>query len=277
MTLAQAPSDAVIRVLVSVPLADGSASETLVTLGMPTKLTHPDGRREYKMVIDSSFSVTPTEMDPSGNVIMETRDGLTWEIPQGYPAALTGLLDHEPIVRDFLLTRFKEGKAFVDVGANVGAYSLRAASRGMKVYGFEPHPGNVKVLRRNAEANHLSIDLFEYALGSSEGEVKLSKMGAISRITEGDGIPVKIRTLDSFDLPAADLMKVDVEGHELEVLKGAMKTLERFHPQIVIEMHHWIGAESEAELFDILTDIGYRFEYLDRYAVGRHLIATYAA
>jgi hypothetical protein len=40
---------------------------------------------------------------------------------------------------------------------------------------------------------------------------------------------------------------------------------------MMIEMHHWLGAEKEAQLFRILSDLGYRFEYLDRYAMGRHL------
>jgi Methyltransferase FkbM domain len=82
-----------------------------------------------------------------------------------------------------------------------------------------------------------------------------------------------VRTLDSFQFPRVDLLKVDVEGYELEVLKGSLDTIARCHPDMMIEMHHWIGAETEAALFKILIDNGYHIEYLDTYNQGRHLIA----
>jgi hypothetical protein len=84
-----------------------------------------------------------------------------------------------------------------------------------------------------------------------------------------------MRTLDSFGIPRVDLLKVDVEGYELEVLRGAELTLQRSHPTMMIEMHHWVGAEKEAALFEILARLGYNFDYLDRYPQGRHLAATH--
>ena len=163
----------------------------------------------------------------------------------------------------------------MDVGANVGAYSLRAASIGMKVYAFEPNPENVKVLKRNTEINRLSIELLECALGSSEGNAKLSPNGALSRVSADGAVPVQVRTLDSFDLPTVDLLKVDVEGYELEVLKGAAETLERSHPDIIIEVHDWLSAEDLATLLSVLRDDDYHFQFIDKYAYGRHLIASY--
>ena len=264
-----------IELLALVPLSDGSSSEMKVTFGSPIRLTHRDGRTEYKMNINSSLSVTQSQRTPSGDVKVETRDGLLWEIPEDYPGAWTGLLDHEPVVKEFLLTRFRPGEVFVDVGANVGAYSLRAASQGMSVHAFEPNPGNVRILRRNSEINGLTIDLHECALGSSEGTANLSAGGAASKISAEGELTVPVRTLDSFHLPRVDLLKIDVEGYELEVLRGAVETLERSHPAIMIEMHHWAGAQKEAALFEILAGLGYGFEYLDRYPQGRHLAATY--
>jgi FkbM family methyltransferase len=265
-----------IELLVLVPLSDGSSSEMRVTFGSPVRLIHHDGRYEYKIDINSNLTVTQSEKTPSGNVEVQSRDGLSWEIPAGYPGAWTGLLDHEPIVKEFLASRFRPGEVFVDVGANVGAYSLRAASQGMTVHSFEPNPENVKVLRRNCEINGLSIDLHECALGSSEGTASLAPNGAASRISDAGDLRVQVRTLDSFHLPRADLLKVDVEGYELEVLQGAVETLDRCHPAMMVEMHHWVGAEKEAALFEILSGLGYSFEYLDRYPLGRHLAATYS-
>lgn len=266
-----------ILVQVSVPLSDGSAADATVLLDSPAKKVTAEGKFSYTMNVNNSFSVIQLLKEPSGQGQIEHRDGLSWWAPMDYPGAWTAFLEHEPHVKKFLTDRFKEGGVFVDVGANVGAYSLRAAASGMRVFAFEPNTMNVKILKRNVELNRLSIELAECALGAENGVARLTPNGAVSRITENGEMEVPIHTLDSYDLPAADLMKVDVEGYELEVLKGARKTLERHHPAMMVEMHHWAGAEKEAALFETLSKLGYRFEYLDRYAQGRHLGATWKA
>lgn len=258
----------------SIPLEDGAQAETRITLGSPTRFKQEDGSFEYKMEVSSNLLVTRFEK-ATDHLQVWNRDGLYWELPRNYPGSGTALLLHEPKVKEFLTDRFQRDKVFVDVGADVGAYSVRAAASGMKVYAFEPNPGNARILRRNAEINHLTINIIECALGAFNGKANLSQDGAISRITKESGIEVSMRTLDSFELPGADLLKVDVEGYELEVVKGAKQTLTRFHPTLMVEMHHWIGAENEAALFDILSHLNYRFEYLDRYSQGRHLTAEY--
>ncbi len=262
-----------IDVLVNVPLKDGSVAEAKVVLGCPVRFQYRDGRREYSMKVDNDLSVTQVQKRAGGRVDVQNRDGLWWEIPVGYPGASTVLLDHEPKVREFLASRFKPGSVFVDVGANVGAYSLRALSKGMTVYSLEPNPENVKILRRNAEINRLPAAILEFALGASEGTARMTQNGATSRIID-EGIEVQVRPLDTFHYPKVDLLKVDVEGYELEVFRGAKDTLVRCHPDIMIEMHHWIGAEAEAELFNILLSSGYHFEYLDTYSQGKHLVAV---
>lgn len=262
-----------IELIVGVPLTDGERAKVKVILLAPEKFVRPDGKAEYRMKFDTNISVVHVEKDPSGSEVTAI-DGLSWEIPAAYPGARTAFLENEPMVKDFLTTRFRTGDAFVDVGANVGAYSVRAASSGMKVYSFEPNPENAKVLRRNAEINHLSVDLFECALGSKEGEARLSPNGALSRVSLDGSVVIPVRTLDSFDLPRVDLLKVDVEGHEFEVLKGAEKTIARFHPDIIIEMHDWLDAEEQASLLRILLVNGYHFKYVDKQVYGRHLTAT---
>jgi FkbM family methyltransferase len=262
-----------IEVLVSVPLLDGAAAETRITLGAPLRLPNQLEKFEYRMNIDTKLSVLPAQNKPTGTVQTEVRDGLKWEIPEGYPGAWTALLEHEPRVRQFLLTHFRPGDVFVDVGANVGAYSLRAGSRGMKVYSFEPNPENAKILMRNAEINNLQVDVRQFALGATEGTARLSPSGATSRIASDGDVGVEMKTLDGFELPRLDLLKVDVEGYELEVLKGSKKTIARCRPVMMVEMHDWLGAQDEAKVFEILTENGYAFEYLDKYAHGRHLAA----
>lgn len=267
------PTSEQIDLLLSVPLQDGTVTETRISFFYPIRSVGKDGKYEYKMDTSSSFYVTYLDKKADGPTNMTSQDGLLWEIPTNYPGAGTALLIHEPKVRDFLVALFKEGGVFVDVGANVGAYSVRAAAKGMTVHSFEPNPETLPVLRRNAEINKVTLDINEVALGSTTGTVGFFSNGGTSRVTMAGDREVPVRTLDSFAYPRVDVLKVDVEGYELEVLKGARETLARCHPAIMIEMHHWIGAESEAAIFNILLETGYAFQYLDRYANGRHLYA----
>jgi FkbM family methyltransferase len=203
------------------------------------------------------------------------REGLTWIVPGEVQDAVSALLIHERGATDALVGRFQPGQVFVDVGANVGGYSVRAAARGMTVYSFEPNPENLRLLKLNADVNRVSLNIFPDALGARSEKARLVLNGASSRISEREGIEVSMRTLDSFELPGADLMKVDAEGFEFDVLQGAVLTLRRFHPSLMIEMHDWAGAEKDAGLLGLLSGFGYKLEYLDRFSKGRHLSAVW--
>ena len=87
-----------------------------------------------------------------------------------------------------------------------------------------------------------------------------------SRITldkSGNGNSVTISTLDqelATDLTAPDFIKIDVEGFEVPVLRGALKTLERYRPDIFVEIHGYSEAEKEANaggVIDLLRHVGY--------------------
>jgi FkbM family methyltransferase len=265
-------SDAVEMKLV-IPCEDGALAEVSVRVEAPVRVVSEDGSRNYSMNITNKQEVKNADRVHVGGGLKRRSDGLYWEIPPNFPEAVVGLLEHEARVKDFLMGHFKQNRTFVDVGANVGGYSLRAASWDMKVYAFEPNPDNLFLLRRNIEINKVSVEVLPFALGSRAGKARLAPNGGVSRIVKNEGVEVEMRTLDSFDLPGADLLKVDVEGYELEVIRGAKKTLEKYHPVVVIEMHYWAGAESEAELFQILQGLGYKLEYIDRYGKGMHLSA----
>ena len=258
------------EVSLNLPLEDGAVAGIRFTLTSPHSVVESNGTVGYRIDMKSDFVINQPPK-ATENLKIVQRDGLSWELPTNYTGAGTALLLHEPKVKEFLTDRFQRDKIFVDVGANVGAYSVRAAAAGMRVHSFEPNPENARILRRNAAINGLAIEVNECALGSSNGKVNMMVNGAISRIVDGEGIEVPVRTLDSFTLDGVDLLKIDVEGYELEVVKGALITLERYHPPVMIEMHDWVGADKEATLFETLTRLGYSFEFLDKYAHGRHL------
>ncbi|ARM77136.1 hypothetical protein B6F84_08945 [Acidianus manzaensis] len=131
---------------------------------------------------------------------------------------------------------FEEGEVFVDVGAYIGAYTLRAAKNKCTVYSFEPNPNSFKILSLNVHDNKFdNVKLYNVALGSKEGEVTIELDFDETHVSQS-GYRVKILTLDSLKLSRIDLLKIDVEGLENEVLIGAENTLDRTN-KVIIEVH----------------------------------------
>ena len=136
----------------------------LVTLGMtPVKVVTGKSGRDQLIYAKYYFGI---------NQIVR-RDGLLWEIPPDVPEAIASLLLHERKASEFLLGLFKPQQVFVDVGANVGGYAVRAAAKGMKVIAFEPNPDIFRLMKRNAEINHVLLDAFQCALGASNGQARV--------------------------------------------------------------------------------------------------------
>jgi FkbM family methyltransferase len=166
------------------------------------------------------------------------------------------------------------GATVYDVGANIGFYSLlaaRLAGPGGHVHAFEPLPTGARAVERNASLNGLeTITVHEAAVGAGESEATLLVVGEASWShlsstgthvdTRGEQ-PVRVVSIDGLvadGLPAPDVVKIDVEGAELEVLDGMERTLREVRPALVIELHETNGAVA-----DRLESAGYRVENLD--------------
>ena len=143
------------------------------------------------------------------------------------------------IVPETIWRLLDPGEIAVDVGANVGQntslMALRLGGAG-QVTAFEPHPDTFNELRQNVAKwnsdKFATIRLENVALASTSGESLLQSDQYLSGAVlsdGGDGIRVSVRCLDDFlaDDQAIALCKIDVEGQELAVLKGATKTLRR--------------------------------------------------
>jgi FkbM family methyltransferase len=172
---------------------------------------------------------------------------------------------------------------FIDVGANVGIHTLAIAhhvSQGGAGVAFEPHPVNHRLLVNNLKQNHLrhvtaeNVGLAEVAttltgIGRAEG-------GNWSLASQGDyRFEVRLVRLDDYlrdhPLPRLDLMKMDVEGAELRVLRGARQTIKRFRPLIVFEVcPSWMAKmeTSVSELFAELAGHGYSIHPLPVRAIA---------
>ena len=168
-----------------------------------------------------------------------------------------------------LATAASPGAVVYDVGANVGIYSLLASLRAGpsgKVYAFEPLERNLLYLRRHLTLNKVeSCVVIQAAVCNREGTRSFSAASWSSSMahlsTDGE-ISVPSTTLDScvygeprFRPP--DIIKIDVEGAELEVLEGASRVLTEFHPVIFLEIH---GTQLHAECSGFLLAKGYRIE-----------------
>jgi FkbM family methyltransferase len=145
------------------------------------------------------------------------------------------------------LDRMSGGTA-IDVGAHIGSYTLRMARRFERVIAFEPNPYNSHLLRLNIQLNKMrNIDVEDAAL-SDTNEVSPF---FLQRSTGGTGsldplhygfkydttVRVEVKKLDDFGIDKVDVLKIDTEGNELRVLKGASRTIERARPVIAVEVH----------------------------------------
>ena len=175
------------------------------------------------------------------------REGKVWE-----PHVVAAL-------REFL----HDGCVAVDAGAHIGFHTVTMAklvSPGM-VLAFEPQGDVHAELQRNLQLNGLTNVLpLRYALTDQNRLMEMEPRGkraGIVRVGHG-GEAIVGRTLDSFPISGLCLMKIDVEGHMVEVLRGAKETILREKPVIVIE----IGPPKMAATRAVLEEYGYDLEHL---------------
>lgn len=171
-----------------------------------------------------------------------------------------------------LLAAIRDGDTFFDIGANIGTVTLPVAVAGAaECLAFEPEPANAARLAENAELNGLAnVTVIEAAMWSEPGEVRLRAAGPVgtgtaSAFAHGDGMAlVPAVTVDSFaggGRAAPGVIKIDVEGAELEVLRGAEAALASGRVRdLFVETHPVALArrgESEAGLVSMLETHGY--------------------
>lgn len=192
---------------------------------------------------------------------------------------------------DFMLDFLSPGATVVDVGAYVGTHTLAfadAVSSAGKVYSFEPILSSWCALRANVEINDLSqVSVHQVGLGARNERLEFSSyypsgtvenygsMGSVACAEPGVRISatedVQITRLDDMQLAACDLIKVDVEGMELDVLRGAVSVLNKFSPCVFTEITPDVNvpidkSRAATELTKFMEEFGY-----DTYNAGSSL------
>jgi len=162
-------------------------------------------------------------------------------------------------------TRFRTA---VDGGAHIGTWSVHLATRFRKVLAFEPATDTYKCLAQNT-AHMLNILPLRAALGARDGSCivvdDLTRMGntgsrmIVNGIGDNAHCIVPLDALDRYKLEDLDFLKLDVEGYEVEALKGAVETIRNCRPTIMVECKQFSpprngGPEATIQL---LTNLGY--------------------
>jgi FkbM family methyltransferase len=168
----------------------------------------------------------------------------------------------EPNEMLFMLHFLHESDVFFDIGANAGSYSLLAAGISKSnVYSFEPVFQTRQKLLENLKLNGLPTKFVQScALGARQGKVQITEsLDAINHVVRASEDllvdSVELQTLDSYAMVAGvSLIKVDVEGYEMEILRGATSFLEMPALKALIvetngETKHYGSSDSEIEIF----------------------------
>ena len=181
----------------------------------------------------------------------------------------------ETSVQDALRRHVGKGAVVYDVGANVGFFSLlaaRLAGPGGRVYAFEPLPSNASSVRSHAALNGFdTIEVLELALSDTAGEERLSvpedaSWSYCEHRDPGRRVARKVtvrkdtvdRLLGSGRLPPPDVVKVDVEGAEVEVVAGMERMLRQHRVALICELHG-----TNAAFVERMEALDYRVVNLD--------------
>lgn len=166
----------------------------------------------------------------------------------------------------------RQGSVFIDVGANIGRYSLQFSRRigsSGRIVAIEPVPETFSVLARAVKANNFqNITLMNIACWNREIDVDLfiashSGSSSIKRNFDQGFVTVKAKTLDSvveeLGLSRVDFVKIDAEAAELEILQGMRAILNKYRPRIIGE----IWAENEKAVLDLMEKYNYNCRLIE--------------
>jgi FkbM family methyltransferase len=193
--------------------------------------------------------------------------GKRWAVVTG-----TKFLDgsYETYKAGALIDHLNEGDTVIDVGAHVGYFtaiaSLAVGPKG-RVFSFEPRPLNYRYLTRHIAVNDLSnTRAFQLGIAATSGNRRfdVSSGTGTGRISADGSLEIQTVSLDeeveAGRLPAPDLIKIDVEGGELEVLAGSESVIQDHRPRLLVATH---GDATHPGVIEFLDRQNYAYEVLD--------------
>jgi FkbM family methyltransferase len=188
-----------------------------------------------------------------------------------------------------IISECSEESVYLDVGANIGLSSILVSDVLKTVFSIEPHPANCSHMLKNMEINNSNIDIYQCALSDSSGFLKLGGTrggfladGSAALVSEGIDIPSKagpsqgitklnVHIKKGDELVTSELgvipniIKIDVEGAEMDVINGLSNTLADDSTQIVYIELHEKGKYTSEDIISDLKSFGFSIEKRDRY------------
>jgi FkbM family methyltransferase len=196
----------------------------------------------------------------------------------------------EPEVVKAVTEVVHEGFVAIDIGAHLGYYALilsRIVGSNGRVIAFEPVPSNFRILSENIELNRCkNVQAVNKAVSNRSGrfegafpnESKLSSSFSLLKNDDANPITVEAVLLDDFlkdwDCPI-DFIEIDVEGAEGMVLDGARKTIESYHPILLVEVHHFGARLESSQVPRQLMELDYDLKWLSKWEDTSHVLATW--
>ena len=194
--------------------------------------------------------------------------GLKFNTGESCPELALGT--YEVPIQNIFTQHLKAGDVFYDIGANVGFFSIIAAKlvgETGKIYAFEPGRENAMSIAHNAALNNFdSIEVIEKAVSdtSGEGQLLLAKYSGGHALATADAPPdlageVTVELVSIDDLVAQNkiappnFVKVDVEGAELDVLKGMTQTIKTYRPKVIYEIDDGDRTAYEQKYHDLAS------------------------
>jgi len=186
--------------------------------------------------------------------------------------------NYEPSETAYFIAKLKEGDTVLDIGANIGWYTLVAAKHIRMqghIHAFEPRPDTLRYLKRTIHDNRLQdlVTVWPYALSDKAGKLKLvwakntTNPGGSFMTTESisghEAVEIEVAVLDEL-IPdiAPDVIKIDVEGAEPRVFRGAQKAIARKKRPILSELHPKqlmrVSEVTPAQYINQMADYGYQ-------------------
>lgn len=179
---------------------------------------------------------------------------------------------------DYAIRNLKEGDVCVDLGCHKGGYLYwfrKSVGETGKVYAFEPQLKLYNYLEQISDLfNYHNVVIENKGVSAQEGKAKFyipatsngtspgARLDLIEKEEKYESVEIELTTLDKYFLENSiypKLIKIDVEGHEKQVLQGGMELLKSCRPKIVMEceQRHLDKGEDICDVFEMLTDIGY--------------------
>ena len=176
---------------------------------------------------------------------------------------IDGVARYQWRARDAAIEACNQRRVCIDIGANVGLWSCDLVTAFDHVIAFEPVAEFIECFKKNISNTNYIIH--QMALGRSESFIEMNIVQGntghthVDQTSIGKGT-IPLKTLDSFNFDNIDMIKIDVEGFEEEILAGAMNTIKRNKPILVVEQtkHEYKNDIDEKPAIVILESWGYQ-------------------